>query len=307
MKESFVFYESFYQAIKDLNNDIKAEFVTALCEYCLYDNEIELQPFTKALFVAVKPTIDNTLKRYYASVENGKKGGRPKKPNDNPTKTQQKPKQNLEKPNDNLYVDVYDDVYVDVDVDVNNKDKSLLFNKGKTKKTDPFISNIKTYFLEQYIEVFGNKPILTFNECNKLNELNVDIENFKDTINGVLNKTKKIKFEFESGQNFKPDVHWILKEDNYIKVLDGTYNNQAGESEYELEVKKRIEQEHQMIKEKEEQEAKERQKRIEEDSHIETESERLIREEKEKEEMGRRKIESIERQNKVAQMFRRVR
>ena len=92
MKDSFVFYASFYEAIKDLPQEIQLELYTAICKYSLYGEQSELSVIAKSIFTVIKPNIDKATARYTASIENGKKGGRPskknlKKPNRNPTET----------------------------------------------------------------------------------------------------------------------------------------------------------------------------------------------------------------------------
>ena len=47
MRESFVFYRSFYDAIKDLPRDVQGEIYTAIMEYSLYGKETENQRETK--------------------------------------------------------------------------------------------------------------------------------------------------------------------------------------------------------------------------------------------------------------------
>jgi len=52
----------------------------------------DLPPLLNGYFVLLKPNIDSSMLKYAASVENGKKGGRPKKkPDENPVQTQRKP------------------------------------------------------------------------------------------------------------------------------------------------------------------------------------------------------------------------
>ena len=98
-KDGFVFYKSFYESINALDESMQLEVYQALAEYGL-TGEIRdnLSPITKALLTAMIPTIDNANKRYVASVENGKKGGRPKKNKENPAAKNE----NLEKPSNNL-------------------------------------------------------------------------------------------------------------------------------------------------------------------------------------------------------------
>lgn len=75
-QEFFIFYKSFYEAIKDLPKDIRLEVMTTIIEYALYETLPEnLKPFTKGMFSLIKPVIDASKTRR----ENGKLGGRPRK------------------------------------------------------------------------------------------------------------------------------------------------------------------------------------------------------------------------------------
>ena len=74
-KESFVFYKSFYEALKDLKEKERLKLYDAICELALNGNETKLTGVSKTIFTLIKPQIFANTKRY----ENGKKGGRPKK------------------------------------------------------------------------------------------------------------------------------------------------------------------------------------------------------------------------------------
>jgi hypothetical protein len=89
-RDSFVFYRSFYESIKDLNNDEISEIFKAICEFGLNENEIELNGIAKYIIPLIKPQLKASSKRHEASIENGKKGGRPKI-------TQEKTQENLDK------------------------------------------------------------------------------------------------------------------------------------------------------------------------------------------------------------------
>lgn len=155
MKDSFIFYRSFYESIKNLDKDTQLEVYNAICEYSLNEIEVELSPIANAIFTLIKPNVDNAAKRYTASVENGKKGGRPRKsqnlekpnqnlekPNHNLDITQQKPNHNLEKPNHNLTITQQKpnqnlNVYYNVDVDYNvdyNEDKDIYIGQKEKEK-----------------------------------------------------------------------------------------------------------------------------------------------------------------------------
>ena len=101
MRKSFVFYASWWEAIKNLPREIQGEVLTAIVEYGLSGETTEsLKPIAKALLALVKPQIDANNQKF----NNGTKGGRPKEeenqtetkqePNRNQTKTKQKPNEN---------------------------------------------------------------------------------------------------------------------------------------------------------------------------------------------------------------------
>lgn len=89
MRDSIIFYRSFYEAVKELSAEDQAMVYTAIFEYSLNFNESALSGLPKAIFTLIKPQLDANNKKY----ENGKKGGR-KKPNDNQNETKKEPKSN---------------------------------------------------------------------------------------------------------------------------------------------------------------------------------------------------------------------
>ena len=88
-RESFVFYASWLEAIKNLPREMQGEVLVAIVEYGITgEMPADLKPIAKALMSMVKPQIDANRVKY----ENGKKGGR--KPNENQTETKTKPNEN---------------------------------------------------------------------------------------------------------------------------------------------------------------------------------------------------------------------
>lgn len=88
-RDSFIFYRSFYDAIRDLPREIRGEIYTAIMEYGLYGNETEnLKPVARSIFALIRPQLDANNKRF----DNGSRGGRPKAQNQ--TKTKLKPSRN---------------------------------------------------------------------------------------------------------------------------------------------------------------------------------------------------------------------
>lgn len=95
MKDSFVFFRSFFEAIECLEDDReKAAAYKAVVSYALDGTEDWQKGAVQAIMMMAKPTLDYSRRQY----ENGLKGGRPKKtqtkPTQNPTETQLKPNHN---------------------------------------------------------------------------------------------------------------------------------------------------------------------------------------------------------------------
>ena len=101
MRDSFIFYRSFFESFEGLSKKDKLILFDAICNYALNDIEPELTGVPLSMFKLLKPQLDANIRRF----ENGKKGGRPKKtetkPKENQTET--KPKRN-----DNVNVNVND-------------------------------------------------------------------------------------------------------------------------------------------------------------------------------------------------------
>ncbi len=64
MRESAIFYRSFYEAIKELPPQNQAEVYSAVFEYALNFKEVELSGLSKTIFTLIKPQIDANIKRF---------------------------------------------------------------------------------------------------------------------------------------------------------------------------------------------------------------------------------------------------
>ena len=134
-RESFIFYRSFYEGIKELPRDIQGEVLTAIMEYGLNGVTTENQKqITKAMFALIKPQLDANNQRF----ENGKKGGRPKA-NCNQTETETKPKQNRNKTKHEPNVN-------------DNDNDNISFLEKKKQKSDVVVSDLENGNSESPIE-----------------------------------------------------------------------------------------------------------------------------------------------------------
>lgn len=117
MRESFIFYRSFYEALEGMDKESQADCLMALSKYALTGETGEMKPIVKMFLMMAKPQIDANNKRFENGCkggEFGKLGGRPRKTpieekeeNENPKITPKKPLKNpTETPNVNDNVNV---------------------------------------------------------------------------------------------------------------------------------------------------------------------------------------------------------
>ena len=165
---SFVFYGSFYEAIRLLPLENQAKIYDAIFKFSFENIEVELEGIELAVFLLIKPQLIANRTKY----ENGKKGGRPprnteekpaengdylenNKDNENPNETESKsngnrnetkikPSNNLNKTDGKPNVNVNDNVNANVNGNVEEKKKTT--KKGFVK---PTIKEITAYCNER--------------------------------------------------------------------------------------------------------------------------------------------------------------
>ena len=145
--DSFIFYSSFYEAIKELQADEQVAIYDAIFKYAFDGEEVELSGLKKAIFGLILPI----LKRNRSKYINGSKGGRPS----NRNKTEIKPKQNLTETetvkSDNLTETYNKDKDKDKDKDnillprVCTHDEQTATKKERTKFIPPTLEEVKEY------------------------------------------------------------------------------------------------------------------------------------------------------------------
>ena len=147
MRDSIVFYRSFYEAIKEIPLEEQGVVYNAIYGYALDGIEPELNGIAKAIFLLVKPQIDANNNRYEngkKGAEYGKKGGRPK--NENPKETPTEPQEN---PKETPNVNVNENVNVN---DLKENIKRKVFTK-------PTVEEVKAYCAERKNNVNPDKFI----------------------------------------------------------------------------------------------------------------------------------------------------
>lgn len=57
-RDSFIFYRSFFEPIKQLPSETQAEVYNAIFEYSLNFKEVELSKYSKVVFTLIKPQLE---------------------------------------------------------------------------------------------------------------------------------------------------------------------------------------------------------------------------------------------------------
>lgn len=154
-RDSFVFYRSFYESIKELPDKQQLEIFQSIVEYGLNNETPDgVDVVAKAIFTLIKPQLDANTKRYL----NGRKGGAPRgnnnasKDNKQPKTTKKQPKNNLKQPKafekqPNVNVNDNGNGNGNVNDNVNdnvNKNENENENEGEQeKKSSPTIQDLK--------------------------------------------------------------------------------------------------------------------------------------------------------------------
>lgn len=159
MRDSCIFYRSFFEAIDELPPENQAELYKAIFEYSLNFNQLELSGLSKTVFTLIKPQLDANLKRF----KNGSKAKEKQKG----SKKEAKPKQEESKPeannnnnnNNNLNENVNNNPNENLGPEVNEKEKQFIdpfLRKYKIiEGTNPrlYIDNFKMIFDYMYTEL----------------------------------------------------------------------------------------------------------------------------------------------------------
>ena len=220
MKESFVFFRSFFEAIEEIDEKKQLKLYKSIANFALNNEKpTDLRGIEKAIFSLIEPQITASSKRYEVSKkcgEYGKLGGRPKK-------------EKTLKGFENETLNVNDNVNVNVNVNDNHNENVNVNKEGfeKTKKQDPYINPIKTFFISEYQKKFNTRPYLSGQDCLRLTELASEYPDIRDIIPVAISRLKKISFD---DINFKPTASWLLKSNNFERVMNGEFDTEEDNS-----------------------------------------------------------------------------
>lgn len=197
-RDSFIFYRSFYEAIKEIPESEQLAVYKAISIYALEQEEIELTGIAKAIFSLVKPQLDANYKKY----ENGKQ----KK-----SKTEAKDKQRTSKIGTNVNENVNDNVNVNVNNNVNDScvdglQEVIEFYNNNIGSITPFGLEILSDYTKDLnkdivlyamqISVEANKRSLSYIKAILNNWNKAGVKTLSDAKNENKNKNNTAEEEF---------------------------------------------------------------------------------------------------------------
>jgi len=191
MRDSFIIYRSFYEAICDLDADSQAQVFKAICEYSLNFKEIEMTGIAKTIFKLIKPQLDANNKRF----ENGSKPKNTQKESESEAKPKQKESES--EANNNVNVNKNNNVNKNLNKNDNVIDIS---DKSETKQN------------------FKNWSVEDFQEQIKINRLDYSDKELWSFFNYWSEKDQKGKMKFQLQKTWETSkrlITWFNNSDKF--------------------------------------------------------------------------------------------
>ena len=229
-RDSFVFYRSFYEAIRRQPKKVQADIYNTIADYALNGTEpTQASDAVLSIFLLIKPQIDANNHRYTA----GKKGGRPSKTDSN--KKEEKTKT--------------------VDSEKEGKTETYGFEKEEKTETYGFENraekdtfekpneNVNVNENEKPKTITASTVVAAYHRLSpSFPAVKVISDKRKKAIHARLNSgytltdfeqafTKAERSRFLRGgnkNNWQADFDWLMKDGNLPKVLEGKYDDDSG-------------------------------------------------------------------------------
>ena len=263
MSDSFILYTSYYALIEGLTDEQLGQLTRAIFLYARDGETISLEPVVRMAFGFIVDDMKRNKAKYEEKVErwraNGKKGGRPRKNQED----KQKPigldknqevseitKQNQEVFSKTLYDNVYvnDNVYDnDVSKETNNKPskegiqsasvKTEAPGGGKVSKSQKIdYSAVKEYWNRKHDETKSAMPPITLMTENRKVMVKARVRQCKGDVKTLYRVIDiAMASDFMNGNNkhgWLGKFDWIFgNEQNFAKVLEGNFNNEPDASQ----------------------------------------------------------------------------
>ena len=257
MNDSFILYTSYYALIEGLTDEQLGQLTRAIFLYARDGEAISLEPVVRMAFGFIVDDMKRNKAKYEEKVErwraNGKKGGRPRKNQED----KQKPiglDKNQEVFSKTLYDNEYvnDNVYDNVDVndvskETNNKPSKEGIQSASVKPEAPGggkgsksqkidYAAVKEYWNRKHDETKSAMPPITLMTENRKVMVKARVRQCKGDVKTLYRVIDiAMASDFMNGNNkhgWLGKFDWIFgNEQNFAKVLEGNFNNEPAASQ----------------------------------------------------------------------------
>jgi hypothetical protein len=248
MNDSFILYTSYYTLIEGLTDEQLGKLTRAIFLYARDGEIISLEPVVRMAFGFIVDDMKRNKAKYEEKVErwraNGKKGGRPRKNQEDKQKpigsennqlVSETTKQNQEVFSKTLYDNVYDNENDNV-YDNNIPSKEGL-SISENPKVDPAkrcakidFAAIKEYWNTKHDQSGSVMRRLTLMSDQRKGNVRSRIREYGGDVQMVYKAIDKaMASDFMNGKNGKGWVasfDWMMCPSNFPKVLEGNYDNE---------------------------------------------------------------------------------
>lgn len=255
MNDSFILYTSYYALIEGLTDEQLGQLTRAIFLYARDGETISLEPVVRMAFGFIVDDMKRNKAKYEEKVErwraNGKKGGRPRKNQEDKQKPigLDKNQEVFSKTlydNDNEYVNdnVYDN---DVSKETDNKPskegiqsasvKTEAPGGGKVSKSQKIdYAAVKEYWNRKHDETKSAMPPITLMTENRKVIVKARVRQCKGDVKTLYRVIDiAMASDFMNGNNkhgWLGKFDWIFgNEQNFTKVLEGNFNNEPAASQ----------------------------------------------------------------------------
>lgn len=171
MRDSFVFYKSFLDALSCFPDKVQLQLFRAITSYALDDVDPDLTGTAKGVWALIKPQIDVNNIRYINGCKGGLKKGqgkgnqnaRKKQPKTNQKRTKNEPTDSFQ--NEPKRTKNEPNVNVNVNVNENDKEKSVCKKETIHTHTQPDIFLKPDNHEQQLIQSMQNAPMWQEDVC----------------------------------------------------------------------------------------------------------------------------------------------
>lgn len=192
MRDTMIFYRSFYEAIKELPLDTQGELYNALFSYGLDFIEPELKGISKTVWILIKPQIDANIRKYH--------NGKIEKTKQSVSKKEAKDKQNVSKVEANVNDNVNDNVNVinKIDYQALLEVLNLSFGRGfkviNKKVRSSYEARLKDgYSKDQIMDAINNCKINDYHKEKNYQYCTPEFFSRAETLDKYSNVTKQNK------------------------------------------------------------------------------------------------------------------